>query len=308
MSTLAGPDVVASRSADSGLEVDLDPSECGSPRPATGLPRPPRAPDPTCGRSRRRSPRHSRSARLQRGLDMTVAYSKERVQFGRPIGSFQALKHRMADMLVLVEASRSASWGATAPLRRTSTDPTDRRGALRREPRWPGPTAPTRSTTSPARRSSCTAASRSPGSTTPSWSSSARTRSPAQRPGARAPCRRPRCASQRVGLGDLVLAGPAAAPLVLDHDAADQDLARPTRRTAHGARAHPRGRAPARARSAHSTWACSSSRGDSAKNRSGSARHGRWTSATPLGSPSGSRRVGAPIWPSEVGRGIGRIP
>ena len=34
---------------------------------------------------------------------MTVAYSKERVQFGRPIGSFQALKHRMADMLVLVE-------------------------------------------------------------------------------------------------------------------------------------------------------------------------------------------------------------
>ncbi|MCW2780858.1 MAG: acyl-CoA dehydrogenase [Marmoricola sp.] len=49
----------------------------------------------------------------QRGLDMTVAYSKERVQFGRPIGSFQALKHRMADMLVLVEASRSASWAAT---------------------------------------------------------------------------------------------------------------------------------------------------------------------------------------------------
>ena len=50
----------------------------------------------------------------QRGLDMTVAYSLERVQFGRQIGSFQALKHRMADMLVLVEAARSASWGATA--------------------------------------------------------------------------------------------------------------------------------------------------------------------------------------------------
>ena len=44
---------------------------------------------------------------------MTVAYSKERVQFGRPIGSFQALKHRMADMLVLVEMSRSASWAAS---------------------------------------------------------------------------------------------------------------------------------------------------------------------------------------------------
>ena len=49
---------------------------------------------------------------LQRCLDMTVAYSKERVQFGRPIGSFQALKHRMADMLVDVETSRSVSWAA----------------------------------------------------------------------------------------------------------------------------------------------------------------------------------------------------
>ncbi|GGO68864.1 acyl-CoA dehydrogenase family protein [Nocardioides deserti] len=48
-----------------------------------------------------------------RALEMTVAYSKERVQFGRPIGSFQALKHRMADMLVLVEMARSASWAAS---------------------------------------------------------------------------------------------------------------------------------------------------------------------------------------------------
>lgn len=51
---------------------------------------------------------------MQHALDMSVAYSKERVQFARPIGSFQALKHRMADMLVLLEASRSASWAATA--------------------------------------------------------------------------------------------------------------------------------------------------------------------------------------------------
>jgi hypothetical protein len=50
----------------------------------------------------------------QRGLDMTVAYSKERIQFGRQIGSFQALKHRMADMLVLVEMARSAAWAAAA--------------------------------------------------------------------------------------------------------------------------------------------------------------------------------------------------
>ena len=45
-------------------------------------------------------------------LDMTTAYAKQRVQFGRPIGSFQAVKHRLADMMVLVEAARSASWYA----------------------------------------------------------------------------------------------------------------------------------------------------------------------------------------------------
>jgi alkylation response protein AidB-like acyl-CoA dehydrogenase len=65
----------------------------------------------------------------QRGLDMTVAYSKEREQFGRPIGSFQALKHRMADMLVLVEASRSASWGATAAAAAYVQVPTDQGAA-----------------------------------------------------------------------------------------------------------------------------------------------------------------------------------
>jgi alkylation response protein AidB-like acyl-CoA dehydrogenase len=69
----------------------------------------------------------------QRGLDMTVAYSLERVQFGRPIGSFQALKHRMADMLVLVEASRSASWGASAAAAAYVSDPTQpNREILRR--------------------------------------------------------------------------------------------------------------------------------------------------------------------------------
>ncbi|GLY47470.1 acyl-CoA dehydrogenase family protein [Lentzea sp. NBRC 102530] len=44
-----------------------------------------------------------------RALELTVEHTKTRVQFGRPIGSFQALKHRMADMHVLVETARSAA-------------------------------------------------------------------------------------------------------------------------------------------------------------------------------------------------------
>jgi alkylation response protein AidB-like acyl-CoA dehydrogenase len=47
-------------------------------------------------------------------LAMTVDYSQQRIQFGRPIGSFQALKHRMADMLIAVEAARSAVYYAAA--------------------------------------------------------------------------------------------------------------------------------------------------------------------------------------------------
>lgn len=47
-----------------------------------------------------------------RALDITVAYLKERHQFGRPLGSFQALKHRCADLLVQTETARTMSWAA----------------------------------------------------------------------------------------------------------------------------------------------------------------------------------------------------
>lgn len=48
-------------------------------------------------------------------LDRTVAYARERVQFGRPIGSFQAYKHRLADMMIEIEQARSAVyWAACA--------------------------------------------------------------------------------------------------------------------------------------------------------------------------------------------------
>ena len=47
-------------------------------------------------------------------LDMSVEYAKVRRQFGRPIGSFQAIKHKCADMLTMVESARSAAFYASA--------------------------------------------------------------------------------------------------------------------------------------------------------------------------------------------------
>jgi alkylation response protein AidB-like acyl-CoA dehydrogenase len=49
-----------------------------------------------------------------RCLELTVEYTKERVQFGRPIGSFQALKHRMADLYVAVQSARAVVGDAIA--------------------------------------------------------------------------------------------------------------------------------------------------------------------------------------------------
>ncbi len=48
----------------------------------------------------------------QQVLDLSVAYMQERQQFGRPIASFQALKHRAADMMLQVECARSATYYA----------------------------------------------------------------------------------------------------------------------------------------------------------------------------------------------------
>jgi alkylation response protein AidB-like acyl-CoA dehydrogenase len=45
-------------------------------------------------------------------LDLSVEYAKSRLQFGRPIGSFQAVKHRLADVLVDIEHARSTAYHA----------------------------------------------------------------------------------------------------------------------------------------------------------------------------------------------------
>ncbi len=55
------------------------------------------------------------SGACQAVLDMTSSYAKERIQFDRPIGSFQAIQHKLADMLIDVEAVQyllyQAAWG-----------------------------------------------------------------------------------------------------------------------------------------------------------------------------------------------------
>ncbi|HEY2488741.1 MAG TPA: acyl-CoA dehydrogenase family protein [Streptosporangiaceae bacterium] len=58
----------------------------------------------------------------ERCLEMTVGYAKERRQFARPIGSFQAIKHRLADLYVLVAQARAASRYAAACLADGSPD------------------------------------------------------------------------------------------------------------------------------------------------------------------------------------------
>jgi alkylation response protein AidB-like acyl-CoA dehydrogenase len=65
---------------------------------------------------------------MERILAATIAYTRSRVQFGTPIGGFQALQHRMAEMLIHMEQARSMSYLATAQC--TNPDLPERREAL----------------------------------------------------------------------------------------------------------------------------------------------------------------------------------
>jgi len=58
----------------------------------------------------------------QKMLEMCVDYAKQRVQFGRPIGSFQAIQHKCADMLLLIESARSAVYAAACAASEESDD------------------------------------------------------------------------------------------------------------------------------------------------------------------------------------------
>jgi alkylation response protein AidB-like acyl-CoA dehydrogenase len=65
---------------------------------------------------------------MQALVDATVDYVRQRQQFGQPIGRFQALQHRIADMLIHLESARSMSY--LAALRCTAEDVGERRRAL----------------------------------------------------------------------------------------------------------------------------------------------------------------------------------
>ncbi len=94
----------------------------------------------------------------QRCLELSTEYAKTRLQFGRPIGTFQAIKHKCADMLVETEFARSAAYNAAfaAAEERRSRN-------CNRRPTSQGPTAPRLSFTPPPRISRFTAEWVSPG-------------------------------------------------------------------------------------------------------------------------------------------------
>ena len=106
----------------------------------------------TASRSARRRRRRGRGDRVraaiaaevvgvaQRALEMTLAYVKERRQFGVPVGSFQAVAHRCAQMLLDTESARStayfAAWAADADARAAARGGgAGGRGRGRRRPR-----------------------------------------------------------------------------------------------------------------------------------------------------------------------------
>ena len=86
--------------------------------------------DARATRGRRGGRRRSRSRSVgtcQSIFDITLDYAKEREQFGVPIGSFQAIKHKFADMLIALERARATGYFAALTIAEDDAAPVDRR-------------------------------------------------------------------------------------------------------------------------------------------------------------------------------------
>ncbi len=104
-----------------------------------------------------------------RRLEMAVEYAKVRVAFGRPIGSYQAIKHKFVDVLLKVEYATSAAYYA-------GTVADEMNEELRSVAALAKAIAPRRTSRPPPRTSRSTGASGSPGSTPRTCTSSGRSR------------------------------------------------------------------------------------------------------------------------------------
>src|SRR5690348_1947450 len=124
-------------------------------------------------------------------LEASVRHVRVRTQFGRPVGAFQAVKHKLADVAIGLEFARPLLAAAAAALGKRLT----LLAGTSPRPRWPAPTPPTGR---PGWRSRCTARSATPRSTTSAYGSPRS--APSSPPGAPSPSTAP--ASSRRCYGD----------------------------------------------------------------------------------------------------------